>query len=74
MLPNRYFTESTQKTNCCTSFYLGFHEALGDLLALAVTTPEHLNSVGLLPEVPTSEKADINYLMSTALTKVGITV
>ena len=29
----------------------GFHEALGDTLALSVSTPKHLHAVGLLPEV-----------------------
>lgn len=30
---------------------LGFHEAVGDVLALSVMTPEHLNKIGLLQEV-----------------------
>ena len=48
----------------------GFHEAIGDLMAMAVITPEHMYSVGLLSEIPTSEEADINFLMDKALSKV----
>ena len=29
----------------------GFHEAVGDVLALSVSTPKHLYAVGLLDEV-----------------------
>ena len=29
----------------------GFHEAVGDTMALSVGTPEHLNSIGLLKEL-----------------------
>ena len=32
----------------------GFHEAIGDSIALAVMTPEHLHAIGLLDEVPDS--------------------
>ena len=28
----------------------GFHEAIGDVLALSVSTPEHLMEIGLLPD------------------------
>ena len=48
----------------------GFHEAIGDLMAMAVITPEHMYSVGLLSEIPTSQEADINFLMDKALSKV----
>lgn len=33
----------------------GFHEAIGDVLALSVSTPKHLQSIGLL------EKVDSNH-------------
>ncbi len=33
----------------------GFHEAIGDAIALALYTPEHLHSIGLLDSVPQSE-------------------
>lgn len=29
----------------------GFHEAIGDVLALSVSTPKHLQSIGLLDKV-----------------------
>ena len=31
----------------------GFHEAVGDVLSLSVSTPEHLEEIGLLSEVTT---------------------
>ena len=39
----------------------GFHEAIGDTMALSVQTPRHLQSVGLLTQVSDSYEADINY-------------
>ena len=30
-------------------YLTGFHEAIGDVASLSVTTPEHLQSLGLLP-------------------------
>lgn len=47
----------------------GFHEAVGDVLALS-TTPGYLKEIGLLDRVP-SEKADLEYLLDTALDKVA---
>lgn len=29
----------------------GFHEAVGDVMELSVSTPEHLNKIGLLDDV-----------------------
>ena len=62
-------------------FTPGFHEAIGDLIALSVSTPKHLENVlGLTPKMPTSvkaskysyeEKQDINFLMKMALDKVN---
>jgi len=48
----------------------GFHEAIGDTLALSVSTPKHLKAVGLLGDVAESKEADLNYLMSILLDKV----
>ena len=31
-------------------FYLGFHEAIGDVMSLSVVTPTHLKEIGLLPD------------------------
>ncbi len=47
----------------------GFHEAIGDSIALAIT-PEYLNKVGLLAKVPEGDN-DIPDLLRQALDKVG---
>lgn len=49
----------------------GFHEAIGDVLALSVSTPKHLHSIGLLDKVEDNAESDINYLMSVALDKIA---
>ena len=55
---------------CSFLFLIGFHEAIGDTMALAVQTPAHLQSVGLLSNVSPSNESDINYLLKSALDKV----
>jgi peptidyl-dipeptidase A len=47
----------------------GFHEAVGDTIALSVT-PEYLKQVGLLGNVP-PESADIGYLLKQAMDKIA---
>jgi peptidyl-dipeptidase A len=47
----------------------GFHEAIGDTIALSVT-PEYLKQIGLINNVP-DEKADIGLLLKMALDKVA---
>jgi peptidyl-dipeptidase A len=47
----------------------GFHEAVGDTIALSVT-PEYLKQVGLLDQVP-PESADIGYLLKQAMDKIA---
>jgi peptidyl-dipeptidase A len=47
----------------------GFHEAVGDTIALSVT-PEYLKQVGLLGTVP-PESADIGYLLKQAMDKIA---
>ena len=47
----------------------GFHEAIGDTIALAVT-PEYLQKIGLLDRVPPPQ-ADIPLLLKQALDKVA---
>ncbi|XP_072105103.1 angiotensin-converting enzyme isoform X2 [Mobula birostris] len=49
----------------------GFHEAIGDVMALSVSTPKHLQSIGLLDKVENNRESDINYLMSMALRKIA---
>jgi peptidyl-dipeptidase A len=46
----------------------GFHEAVGDTIALS-TTPEYLMQIGLIESVPPS--GDTRYLLDTALEKVA---
>jgi peptidyl-dipeptidase A len=48
----------------------GFHEGIGDTLALSVT-PAYLKQVGLLDRVPEGNEALIDALMKTALDKVA---
>ncbi|UGQ45379.1 M2 family metallopeptidase [Massilia endophytica] len=48
----------------------GFHEAIGDTVALSIT-PSYLKQVGLMNEAP-DPKADIGELLRRALSKVAI--
>jgi hypothetical protein len=50
--------------------FLGFHEAIGDVMALSVATPKHLSKIGLLNDYTPSTETDLNFLMKTALEKV----
>ena len=47
----------------------GFHEAVGDTIALSIT-PKYLKEIGLLDEIPGTDK-DIGYLMQQALDKIA---
>ncbi|XP_060075065.1 uncharacterized protein LOC132554771 [Ylistrum balloti] len=49
----------------------GFHEAVGDVMAMSVLTPAHLNKLGLLDTVENNFESDINFLMSMALEKIA---
>ncbi|PSN41387.1 Angiotensin-converting enzyme [Blattella germanica] len=50
----------------------GFHEAVGDVMALSVSTPKHLRKIGLLEESDKGEdyEATINYLFLQGLQKI----
>ncbi|XP_017490765.1 PREDICTED: angiotensin-converting enzyme-like, partial [Rhagoletis zephyria] len=51
----------------------GFHEAIGDLIALSVSSPEHLEKVGLLERTSNEElrqKVNLNYQLKMALEKI----
>lgn len=52
----------------------GFHEAVGDTLALSVSTAEHLMKIGLLdPETYVEDReTEVNSLYLMALEKVGV--
>ncbi|MDP5210883.1 M2 family metallopeptidase [Microbulbifer sp. 2205BS26-8] len=47
----------------------GFHEAVGDTIALSIT-PKYLKEIGLMDEVP-DESKDLGYLMQQALDKIA---
>lgn len=47
----------------------GFHEAIGDMIALSLT-PDYLKQIGLLDEVPNAS-SDIGLLMNQALEKIA---
>lgn len=50
----------------------GFHEAIGDTMALSARPPWHLKQVGLAPQNATmTPEARLNFLMKTALEKVA---
>jgi len=48
----------------------GFHEGIGDTLALSVT-PSYLKNLGLLDQVPANDKGRLNVQMKMALDKVA---
>ena len=48
----------------------GFHEGIGDTIALSVT-PGYLKNIGLLKEASENPKAEANFMMKTALAKVA---
>ncbi|XP_055907683.1 angiotensin-converting enzyme-like [Eupeodes corollae] len=48
----------------------GFHEAVGDVLALSFSTPKHLEKIGLLKDYKMDEEARLNKLFLTALDKI----
>ena len=48
----------------------GFHEGIGDTLALSVT-PEYLKNLGLIDQLPANDKALLNQQMKMAMEKVS---
>lgn len=49
----------------------GFHEAIGDVIALSVSTPKHLQKIGLLDKLADDPEVDINHLYAMALDKIA---
>lgn len=49
----------------------GFHEAVGDTIALSVSTPKHLRTINLLDDYADSEADNINALFHMALERVA---
>ncbi|KAL7038763.1 hypothetical protein ACKWTF_009688 [Chironomus riparius] len=48
----------------------GFHEAVGDTIALSVATPKHMHRIGLLDEVNKDRKSQINQLLKMGIEKL----
>ncbi|XP_021164899.2 angiotensin-converting enzyme [Fundulus heteroclitus] len=49
----------------------GFHEAIGDVMSLSVSTPKHLHEINLLESVTSDVETDLNFLLKTALDKIA---
>ncbi|XP_054605073.1 angiotensin-converting enzyme [Nothobranchius furzeri] len=49
----------------------GFHEAIGDLMSLSVSTPKHLHKINLLESATSDEETDLNFLLNMALVKIA---
>jgi len=49
----------------------GFHEAIGELMAMAGATPKHLFSIGLMDELVEDEEIDTNFLLSQSLITIS---
>jgi len=48
----------------------GFHEAVGELMSMCVSTPKHLHTIGLIEELSEDKETEINYLLSMALSTI----
>jgi len=48
----------------------GFHEAIGDFVALSANTPTYLKQIGLIDQTPSADQ-DIPFLMRMALDKIA---
>ncbi len=44
-----------------TPVHTGFHEAMGDTIALSVSTPTHMEELGLLPEGADDPGTDLHF-------------
>ncbi|XP_055323783.1 angiotensin-converting enzyme-like isoform X1 [Sitodiplosis mosellana] len=49
----------------------GFHEAIGDVMALSVSTPNHLHKIYLLDEFKDSREDNLNSLFKMALDRIA---
>jgi len=49
----------------------GFHEAIGELMAMVSSTPKHLHKIGLIKDLVQDPEVDINFLMSQALITIS---
>lgn len=51
--------------------FVGFHEAVGDTMALSVMTPKYLHNISFLEENVDDYKEDINFLFLSSLSKIA---
>ncbi|XP_018340151.1 PREDICTED: angiotensin-converting enzyme-like [Trachymyrmex septentrionalis] len=65
--PGKTYPDVTQEMRAQSS---GFHEAVGEAVALSVTTPQHLQTLGLANTFIDERSADINYLFALAMDKL----
>ncbi|MEQ2216555.1 hypothetical protein XENOCAPTIV_018087 [Xenoophorus captivus] len=49
----------------------GFHEAIGDVMSLSVSTPKHLREINLLESLTYDNETDLNFLLKTALDEIA---
>lgn len=49
----------------------GFHEAIGETIALSVSSPRHLQTLGLIQRSVDDTAHDINYLFTQAMDKLA---
>ena len=49
----------------------GFHEAIGELMAMSGATPKHLYDLGLIDELVEDNELDVNFLMSQSLITIS---
>lgn len=49
----------------------GFHEAIGDAISLSISSPKHLQNLGLVQKSVDDTAHNINYLFALALDKVS---
>ncbi|XP_066301016.1 angiotensin-converting enzyme-like isoform X4 [Branchiostoma lanceolatum] len=66
-----FLTYEDQKTLYRGGANPGFHEAVGDTIALSVNTPGHLKKIGLLQNVGHNQDFEINELLKMALAKLA---
>ncbi|XP_057290559.1 angiotensin-converting enzyme-like [Hydractinia symbiolongicarpus] len=66
-----YLMYQNQPVEFRTGANPGFHEAVGDTIALSVMIPEHLESIDLLDKSVGDDEEGINFLLKQALQKVA---
>lgn len=54
----------------------GFHEAVGDVVALSAATPQHLKALGLMSarrnaDITQETQTDLNHLFTVAMAKIA---